>query len=303
MDPREQKKKAEIDRLYQEVVHYRTGREFRKMMEMVKKLPYLSAYNALLVELQKPGAMFVATPTEWLVKYHRSPKPDARPLVILRTFGPVSFVYDYNDTEGEEISDEQLRRYFVYPFRTNNVITEKRYYQFVDHLIYEGVEYSEENFGNGLAAYIRRADGKRLVRQNQDYAYYVMIIARAVVNKNLSATEKFASLVHEMAHYLCGHLFGLNDVLTERSNLPDNAKEFEAETVCWLVCQRLGISTTSKRYLSEYLDPNSQIPDVSIDRICRADRAIENIFNNKSRFPPRLLRTVRKDPTNPDWRI
>ena len=57
------------------------------------KFPYLAPYNAMMVKVQKPGSAFVVTLDTWQKVYHRRPKPGARPLVILRRFGPISKVF------------------------------------------------------------------------------------------------------------------------------------------------------------------------------------------------------------------
>ncbi|MBK7442542.1 MAG: hypothetical protein IPI65_13570 [Bacteroidetes bacterium] len=44
-------------------------------------------------------------------KYRRTIKKNARPLLILMPFGPVEFVYDITDTEGDEIP-EYLKIHF-----------------------------------------------------------------------------------------------------------------------------------------------------------------------------------------------
>ena len=47
--------------------------------------------------------------------------------------------------------------------------------------------------------------------------------------------------------------------------------EFEAESVAWLICQRIGLQSPSERYLSGYLNANKEIPaGVSIEAIFKA---------------------------------
>ena len=50
-----------------------------------------------------------------------------------------------------------------------------------------------------------------------------------------------------------------------------NAREFEAESTAWLICERLGVVNPSERYLAGYLAKNSYIPvGVSMERIFSA---------------------------------
>lgn len=59
------------------------------------------------------------------------------------------------------------------------------------------------------------------------------------------------------------------------------SKEFEAETVSWLICERLGIGNPSERYLSGYLDEHGNIPqDISIHHILLAVNEIEKILKD-----------------------
>lgn len=82
----------ELDKLFQEVGTYRKSSDFKDLINFVKKFPYMAPYNAMLVHVQKPGSQFVASAHDWLRIYGRKPKVGARPLVILRPFGPVAFV-------------------------------------------------------------------------------------------------------------------------------------------------------------------------------------------------------------------
>ena len=289
-----EKEKAQIDILYHEVLAYRSSDAFRKMMDSVRKLPQLSPYNAMMVALQKPGSVFVATPSVWRERYHRYPKPEARPLVILRPFGPICFVYEYNDTEGKAISDEDLQQ-ILHPFKTNRVITEDGYRRFTRRLIFEGIRYREEELGTLMAASIRREREQQvLIKETQQSLHYIKLTASAVVNQNLECTEKFASLAHELGHYFCGHLGAFaSGFIKDRWYLSQNQREFEAETAAWLCCERLGIQNPSADYLSGYLDHNAEIPEVSLDAILRAAGAIEALIKGTCR-PRRSLEVIRK---------
>jgi hypothetical protein len=51
-----------------------------------------------------------------------------------------------------------------------------------------------------------------------------------LLNSNLSAEARYATLVHELAHLYCGHLGTLNDKWwPDRRGLPHAAREFEAK--------------------------------------------------------------------------
>ena len=58
------------------------------------------AVNAMLIHIQMKGAKYVATATRWNRDYGRRIKVGARPIVILQPMGPVMFVFDVTDTDG-----------------------------------------------------------------------------------------------------------------------------------------------------------------------------------------------------------
>jgi hypothetical protein len=154
-----EKEKAQIDILYHEVLAYRSSEAFQKMMDSVRKLPQLSPYNAMMVALQKPGSVFVATPSVWRERYHRYPKPEARPLVILRPFGPICFVYEYNDTEGRDHS--RTRRCSGFSIRSRRIGLSRRTAigALRDRLIFEGIRYREEDLGDPHGSFHPKGEG------------------------------------------------------------------------------------------------------------------------------------------------
>src|ERR1700704_696034 len=68
-----------------------------------------------------------------------------------------------------------------------------------------------------------------------------------LLNSNLSDESRYATLVHELGHLYCGHL-GAWDQRSwpDRRGVPVAVREFEAESVSYLVCSRLGIENASK---------------------------------------------------------
>ena len=53
--------------------------------------------------------------------------------------------------------------------------------------------------------------------------------------------------------------------------------EFEAESVCYLVCARLGIDNPSDAYLSGYIKEHSEVPPISLDCVMKAAGLIEQM--------------------------
>lgn len=282
----------EIDSLYDAVLGHQTSREFYHMLLEVCELRCVSPYNAMMIEFQKPGSLFVATPRRWAREFHRTPKAGARPLVVLRPFGPISFVYDYSDTEddgsGRGIRKDELLKEFAHPFRTNDVINEATFERMKVSLLQEGILYGEESYGSLMGGCIGSANGKVLAYETKKARCYVKIAARITVDTHLSLTEKYTVVIHELGHYFCGHLgqFGNQRIPERPKQLTEETKEFEAETAAWLCCKRLGIQFDAEGYLADYL-VDERIPPIKLSAILTAAGKIESLL--------RTTRQIRRD--------
>ena len=73
---------------------------------MNEKQPSLAPFNAMLLQIQKPGLRFAASAYDWNRIFRRTIKAKARPLLTLWPFGPVALVYDKMDTEGDELPED-----------------------------------------------------------------------------------------------------------------------------------------------------------------------------------------------------
>lgn len=106
-----------------------------------------------------------------------------------------------------------------------------------------------------------------------------------------SAAAKYATFVHELAHLYCGHLGTPNDEWwPSRTGLSHVEVEFEAESVAYILCKRLGIKTTSDMYLSSFLESQRDVPNISLERMLKAAGLIEQM--GKRRLPPRKEKRV-----------
>ena len=85
---REKEFKDNIDELQFLVKKYRSSDGFKKMLDFVGRFRHLAPYNAMLVEMQLPGATFVFNGKKWK-EYNRQPKSSARQLITLIPFGPI----------------------------------------------------------------------------------------------------------------------------------------------------------------------------------------------------------------------
>ncbi len=267
----------EIDQLYEDVLYYRNSENFRDLLQFIRKFRNIAPYNAMLLHIQKPGSTYVASAREWRERFDRQIIPGARPLLMLRPFGPVMFVYEYNDTMGKPLPDE-----LVNPFHTNTTVGVALLHAIERNLTAEGIGIYKQSYGTESAGLINwHPEPYILHLEEPRKVYSVVSYHDIIVNSNLDVTEQVATILHELGHLYCGHVYHdpkIEKWLPERHNigLTKQEKEFEAETVCWLVCERLGIDNPSAEYLSGYLDNHQQIPEVSIDCILKAASIVES---------------------------
>jgi hypothetical protein len=92
-----------LDQLLADSRLYKRSRDYKELLDFVVRIPNFSPFNAMLLQLQKPGLALAASARDWRERFGRSPKPGARPLLILWPFGPVTTVYDSVDTEGNPL--------------------------------------------------------------------------------------------------------------------------------------------------------------------------------------------------------
>jgi hypothetical protein len=59
--------------------------------------------------------------------------------------------------------------------------------------------------------------------------------------------------------------------------LPIEIREFEAESVCYLVCARLGIQNPSAEYLAGYVRNYETTPHISLDAVMKSSWLIEQM--------------------------
>ena len=98
----------ELDKLFKDIEIYRESERLKKLNDFIKKFPGIAPYNAMLIYILKAGSQYVASVREWKLRFNQTIKPEASPLVILRLFGPIEFVFELGDTQGDEPFPEAL---------------------------------------------------------------------------------------------------------------------------------------------------------------------------------------------------
>jgi hypothetical protein len=276
--------KDKIDELFSSIGTFKKSFEFMELLDFCSRFRYLSPYNAMLVKMQRPGASFVSTANGWRKNYNLKVKQSARPLIILIPFGPVDYVFDIEDVEGASLN--LIPDSILHPFKTSGKLPANLLKQLVFNLKYFGIKLEYVDFGSQQQARIERLLKPSFVALDYKFnkqafqlslpQYYLISI-----NRKGSDEDVFAGIVHELAHFFCYHLPPFKfDLWKQRNHLNRSEIEFEAETIAWLVCERLGVKNPSEKYLAFYIESNDEIPSISLEHVLKATNTIESLFGN-----------------------
>lgn len=275
--------RRELDELFSLSRRYRASREYLELLQFVSSFRSYSPFNALLIHIQMPGAHFVAPARRWLCVYGRLIRPGATPLVILQPMGPVMFVYDVSDTEPQKgappLPPEVERPFAV----RRGHVRRGRLDLTIKNARRDGVEVTDQSAGSQAAGSIgptTRPGTLTVQVRLHPQPEYVHVPRRyeLLLNSAHSTEEKYATLVHELGHLYCGHL-GTPDRRwwPDRLGIQQDLGEFEAESVSYLVCERLGVDTPAERYLGSYVRDSDNVPEISLGAIMTAAGLIERM--------------------------
>ncbi|QBY56182.1 hypothetical protein [Cupriavidus oxalaticus] len=254
-----------LDQLVADSLLYRCGEEYKKLLTFVIRLRNFAPFNAMLLQVQKPGLMYAASAFDWHTRFQRRPKPDARPLLILWPFAPVALVYDVQDTTGNPLPDG------VNVFSATGVMTSSRIAEFAHLLNKRSILVHWFDGGDGNAGYITSI--KSPIAPDFVGQY------RLGLNRNHTHAVTFATIAHEMAHLCLGHLGKDNKLkIPARRLLTLKERELEAESVAYIVCNRNGVTPNSERYLSAYLKNESDAQNMDTYQIMRAAGQVEALL-------------------------
>lgn len=289
-----------LDILFSNVKRYRKSGQAKELFEFTASFPKLAPLNAMLVHIQQPGSRMVATAYDWLEKYGRTLKFNAKPLIILWPFAPVTFVFDISDTEPTDHAKE-IPEEVINPFRPSGYLDPLVWDTLYDNLPGLGILAVWTDLGSQRGGSIQRMRGKYRLRYDDKY---VKILYAIKLSRKADQFTNFSTLTHELGHLFCGHLaYQSNDKrFPKREELakkdPKELKtieEFEAEAVSWLVCRRLGLKTPSDRYLSSYwADKDKDLPDISLNNILWAAGKIEALCKKSHEAAKELLLDMEK---------
>ncbi len=251
--------RALIEQLIAATKLYNRSDAIQDLLEFTIRLRAFAPFNAMLLHIQKPGLTHAATARDWWTRFRRVPKEGARPLLILRTMGPVDFVFDVLDTEGQELPDSA----FVFPTFGN--LTDQGFAKLVSAVARDRINVVEFDAGDEHAGWIRLTSRSESRRGKHWY--------KLAYNRNHPAPTRFVTVAHELAHLFSGHLGpdpGMR--VPDRSMVSFALAELEAETTAYLVARRNGLEPRSESYLANY---QGALPGLNLYAVMRAANAVE----------------------------
>ncbi|WP_439577203.1 ImmA/IrrE family metallo-endopeptidase [Elioraea sp.] len=274
--------KRALDDLFHNAAQYKSSKAIHDLLRFVGRFRFYAPFNAMLVHTQMPGATYVAPAHRWRSVYGRRVKAGARPLVILQPMGSVMFVFDVAETEPLP-NASPLPPEVEKPFEVTSGRIRGELETTVENAKRDGILVEESAAGSQHAGSIRSAPDNIQIRFQTRRApppTFTDVPRRyhLLLNRNLSREARYATLVHELGHLYAGHLGTPNEKWwPDRRGLPLSVREFEAESICYLVCARLGIDNPSDKYLSDYLGTHAEAPQISLDCVMKAAGLIEQM--------------------------
>ena len=255
-----------LDQLLTDSRLYTQSKDYKELLDFVVRLRNFAPFNAMLLQIQKPGLSYAASARDWRELFGRTINEGARPLVILWPFGPVAFVYDVQDTDGKPLPED------VASFFAHGSIDEKRLTSFIPLMKKKNIDWLWIDVGDQWAGSIQVI--KRATKDKEATQY------RMHINRNHLPAVQFATLAHELGHLFLGHL-GADKALNvppQRHQMDHAQVELEAESVAFLVCARNGVTSKSETYLKDYVKENITIDHIDIYQVMRAAGQVETLL-------------------------
>ncbi|MCV2891421.1 ImmA/IrrE family metallo-endopeptidase [Ruegeria sp. XHP0148] len=254
--------RALIDQLIADTQLYSTSSALKELFDFTARMKNMAPFNAMLLHAQKPGISYAMTVQDWWGRFRRRPKEGARPLIILRNFGPVNFVYDVLDTEGEELPEAA----FSFP------TTGKLPFGFLracEHAMAgEDLRLIWLDQGDRSAGFARRITNHGDPKKLQTF--------EVGVNRNHPEPTQVVTLVHELAHIFLGHCGPDFRRKIKHYRPVDLAlREIEAESVAYVVAKRSGLAPRSESYLDSYKGASG---DLDVHRVLSSAYRIEKLL-------------------------
>ena len=259
----EESTRAVIDQLIADTKLYNTAARIKELLDFTARLRHVAPFNAMLLHIQKPGLSYAARARDWKKRFKRHIKENARPLVILRNFGPVEFIYDILDTEGPDLPDTAFAFPAVGTVPFNWIMESER------RLRSKSIELAWMDHGDHSAGHAQRLHDYNDKNRLNEFGIGI--------NRNHPLVTQAVTLFHELAHIYLGHC-GADEKRGIKFYRPTDyaLREIEAETVAYLVSKRTGLRPRSESYLEKF---QGAFRDLDLHRIMKAASALEKLLD------------------------
>lgn len=274
-----------VDALFASVPYYRAPARFLDLLEGTAHFRNYAPYNAMLIHVQRPQARYVLPAARW-GRYNRTVRRSASPLVVLRPFAPVSYLFDLADTRVLQGREDRFPPHWaerpdadpaeeVSPVLLNKLLS---------RLPLWGVAHDTVPTGPASAGRIFVAESAPVADlEIRVGASSVAWPPAYVLQTRASApnADIFAALVTELSRLFCRHVrsayekgWGAGREQTA------SAESFETLVAAWLVCRRQGVASPVYAELRDRLSALDEIPDISFDAVLDAVAEIETMLGD-----------------------
>ncbi|HNV70285.1 MAG TPA: hypothetical protein PKO06_11350 [Candidatus Ozemobacteraceae bacterium] len=270
-----------IDALFHRSKQFSTTAEFQRVITFMGRFREYAPFNNLLVLVQRPTCSFYATERDWWKRFRRTITATATPMVILAPMHPVLLVYDVNSTEGPPLPKELGAVHAV-----RGQPDPKIWSRLVRNCYRHGIMVTLQPFSEGKSGFTRRS-------RNSKFKIVVSL------DKKAEPAKRLAILCHEIAHVLLGHVGGDSDGWwPNRPELTHAAVEIEAEATAFIVCETIGIETSSEKFLALKSRDLPEVPaEVSIELIAKVAGHIKEMCTRL--LPPPKVRQKKPETSEP----
>ena len=198
--------KRSLDDLFVNTCQYKTGDKYHALLNFVVRFKRYAPFNAMLIHIQKPGAKYALSPSQWMREFGRTIKPNGQAITILKTMGPVMFLFDVSDTEGSATLPAEITA----PFEVQAGKIGDELECLMENCPRDGIRVSLAAHGSQNAGSIQTNLNKSLAipfqPQVREDPIQVPLRYEMLLSEHMSRESRFATLVHELAHLYCGHL-------------------------------------------------------------------------------------------------
>jgi len=263
-----------IQKLEQGVKEIFTSEKYEEFLKTYSKFHKYSINNSILILMQRPDATNIASFQTWK-KLGRQINKGEKGIKVL-----VPIPYKYEKEVESKTGDKEVIELSGTSFRVGNVFDiSQTSGKELPKLTTDLKEYSAEI---ELAIDAVAKTSKVPVRFESDMphdkkGYYSINNKEIVINDNMSDTQTFKTLIHEIAH----SKIHAKDLKKYNAN----EREVQAESIAYVVCNTYGIDTSeysfgyiagwgSNKEMSELKESLSIIQDCSSEMIKSIDKAI-----------------------------